>query len=143
MVRRKLRYHIWSSGYVGRSPAAIFLPECENQKCKGRPQPSPENTIDVHCRQDENAPRGGHNLMGPSRRVLLHYGRINNKMSENDVIANQKRILKNQKEIIANQMQIKSNQETIKKNQATILKNQSSLNTILKNQKRILALLHK
>jgi hypothetical protein len=81
--------------------------------------------------------------MGPSRRVLLHAGRINNKMSENDVIANQKRILKNQNEIIANQTQIKSNQETIKRNQAKILKNQDSLNTIIKNQKQILALLNK
>jgi hypothetical protein len=85
----------------------------------------------------------GINLMGLSRRALLHAERINNKMSENDVIANQKRILNNQKEIIANQTKIKSNQEAIKRNQATILKNQGSLNTIIKNQKQILALLKK
>jgi endoglucanase Acf2 len=81
--------------------------------------------------------------MGESRRVLLHAGRINNKMPENAVIANQKHILRNQKEIIANQTQIKSNQEAIKKNQAKILKNQDSLATIIKNQKQILALLNK
>jgi hypothetical protein len=61
------------------------------------------------------------------------------KMSENDVIANQKRILQNQKSILANQNTIKANQETIKRNQASILKNQSALGTIVKNQKRILA----
>jgi esterase/lipase len=64
-------------------------------------------------------------------------------MSESDVIANQKKILRNQKEIIANQNQIKSNQNTIKKNQATILKNQGSFDTVLQNQKQILALLNK
>lgn len=104
---------------------------------------SPENTIDVQDAKMKMRHALGHNLIGPSRRVLLHSGRINNTMSENDVIANQKRILKNQKEIIANQTQIKSNQEAIKKNQATILKNQGSLNTILKNQKQMLALLKK
>jgi hypothetical protein len=61
------------------------------------------------------------------------------KMSENDVIANQKRILQNQKTILANQSSIKANQETIKKNQASILKNQTTLDTIVKNQKKILA----
>jgi hypothetical protein len=91
----------------------------------------------------KNAPRVGAHLMMSSRRVLLHAGRINDKMSENDVLANQQRILKNQKQIIANQTQIKSNQEAIKKNQATILKNQGSLNTIIKNQKQILGLLKK
>jgi hypothetical protein len=64
-------------------------------------------------------------------------------MSESDVIANQKQILKNQKEIISNQNQIKSNQDTIKKNQATILKNQGTLDTIVKNQKQILAAIKK
>jgi hypothetical protein len=84
-----------------------------------------------------------HSLIGPSRGVLLHAGRIKNKMSEIAVLANQKRILGNQKEILANQKRIKSNQEAIKRNQATILKNQGSLNTIIKNQKQILALLKK
>jgi hypothetical protein len=64
-------------------------------------------------------------------------------MSESTVIANQKQILNNQKTIIANQKQIKSNQDTIKRNQGTILKNQGSLDTILKNQKQILALVRK
>jgi hypothetical protein len=50
-------------------------------------------------------------------------------MSETDVIANQKLIVENQAKILANQ-------ETIKKNQAT-------LDTIVKNQERILALLQK
>jgi hypothetical protein len=63
------------------------------------------------------------------------------KMSERDVIANQKRILGNQKAIVANQGEIKLNQQTIKKNQAAILKNQRILNTIVENQKRILSLL--
>jgi len=61
------------------------------------------------------------------------------RMSENDVIANQKHILQNQKSILANQNTIKANQETIKKNQASILKNQTTLNTIVQNQKKILA----
>jgi hypothetical protein len=65
--------------------------------------------------------------------------RRNTKMSENDVIANQKRILQNQKSILANQSAIKANQETIKKNQVSILKNQATLNTIVQNQKKILA----
>jgi hypothetical protein len=63
----------------------------------------------------------------------------NFRMSENDVIANQKQILKNQKSILANQKTIKANQETIKKNQSSILKNQATLNTIVSNQKKILA----
>jgi hypothetical protein len=63
----------------------------------------------------------------------------NAKMSDNDVIANQKHILQNQKEILSNQKAIKANQETIKKNQASILKNQATLGTIVKNQKKILA----
>ena len=61
------------------------------------------------------------------------------RMSENAVIANQKRILQNQKSILANQSAIKANQETIKKNQASILKNQATLNTIVQNQKKILS----
>ena len=65
------------------------------------------------------------------------------KMSERTVISNQNRILSNQKTIVANQGEIKANQETIKKNQAAILKNQRTLDTIVKNQKRILALLKK
>jgi hypothetical protein len=64
-------------------------------------------------------------------------------MSESDVIANQKQILRNQKEILSNQNQIKSNQDTIKKNQGTILKNQGTLDTIVKNQKQILAAIKK
>jgi hypothetical protein len=99
--------------------------------------------LTLHRHQDENAPRAGPQPDGATHRVLLHAGRINDKMSETAVITNQKRILKNQKGIIANQTKIKSNQETIKKNQGTILKNQGSLNTILKNQKQILALLKK
>ena len=50
-------------------------------------------------------------------------------MSDTDVIANQKVILENQAAILANQ-------EIIKKNQAT-------LETIVKNQERILTLLQK
>jgi hypothetical protein len=65
--------------------------------------------------------------------------RGNSRMSENDVIANQKRILQNQKSILANQSTIKANQETIKKNQASILKNQATLNTIVQNQRKILS----
>jgi hypothetical protein len=49
------------------------------------------------------------------------------KMSESNVLANQKQILKNQKAILGNQGQIKANQETIKKNQAAILKNQKQI----------------
>jgi hypothetical protein len=49
------------------------------------------------------------------------------KMSESNVLANQKQILKNQKTILGNQGQIKVNQETIKKNQAAILKNQKQI----------------
>jgi hypothetical protein len=67
-------------------------------------------------------------------------------MSENQVIANQKTIVQNQKTILANQSALRVNQTTIKKNQAAILKNQSSilknqnaLQTIIKNQKDILA----
>jgi hypothetical protein len=50
-------------------------------------------------------------------------------MSDTDVIANQKLIIENQATILANQ-------EIIKQNQAT-------LETIVKNQERILALLQK
>jgi hypothetical protein len=65
------------------------------------------------------------------------------KMSEREVINNQKHILKNQKAILSNQSQIKANQETIKKNQASILKNQNTLNTVVRNQEQILTLLKK
>jgi hypothetical protein len=71
-------------------------------------------------------------------------------MSESKVIANQKTIVQNQKTIIANQAALRANQTTIKKNQATILKNQSAilknqgaLQTIIENQKEILARLNK
>jgi len=50
-------------------------------------------------------------------------------MSETDIIANQKLIIENQAKILANQ-------ETIKKNQDT-------LDTIVRNQERILAFLQK
>jgi hypothetical protein len=50
-------------------------------------------------------------------------------MSDTDVIANQKLIVENQTKILANQ-------ETIKQNQ-------TALETILKNQERILALLQR
>jgi hypothetical protein len=58
------------------------------------------------------------------------------KMSENDVLANQKLILENQQTILANQ-------EAIQGNQATIVQNQKSLASILGNQEKILALLQK
>jgi hypothetical protein len=61
------------------------------------------------------------------------------RMSEREVLGNQKQILANQKTIIVNQKAIKVNQETIKKNQAAILKNQATLNTIVSNQKTILS----
>jgi hypothetical protein len=71
-------------------------------------------------------------------------------MSESTVIANQKTIVQNQKTIIGNQAGLRANQTTIKKNQAAILKNQSAilknqgaLQTIIKNQKEILARLKK
>jgi hypothetical protein len=57
-------------------------------------------------------------------------------MPESDVIANQKQILENQKAILANQQHIQENQEAIKKNQAT-------LDTIVENQEKIVALLKK
>jgi hypothetical protein len=79
------------------------------------------------------------------RRKGRHFRRerFRRNMSEQTVISNQKQILKNQKTILSNQAQIKANQDTIKKNQASILKNQASLNTIIKNQQQILALLKK
>jgi hypothetical protein len=77
-------------------------------------------------------------------RFVLHIAEAwHRTMSEKNVISNQKQILKNQKSILRNQSHIRTNQETIKKNQAAILKNQSSLDTILENQKEILALLKK
>jgi hypothetical protein len=63
----------------------------------------------------------------------------NFRMSESKVIANQKTILQNQKAILSNQKIIQANQVTIKKNQAAILKNQAALQTIVENQKKILA----
>jgi hypothetical protein len=72
----------------------------------------------------------------------ISIARGNSRMSENQVIANQKQILKNQKSILANQNTIKANQETIKKNQASILKNQATLAVIVKNQKKILTKLN-
>ena len=58
------------------------------------------------------------------------------KMSESDILANQKLILENQQVILANQ-------KVIEQNQATIKENQQALPQILKNQEKILALLHK
>jgi hypothetical protein len=74
-----------------------------------------------------------------SRRMSAPFRKELKKMAEKHVVANQNRILQNQKSILANQKAIKANQETIKKNQASILKNQATLNTIVSNQKRILA----
>lgn len=64
-------------------------------------------------------------------------------MAETDLLANQKQILENQSTILANQDGIKQNQETILANQETIKKNQQSLDLILTNQEKILALLQK
>jgi hypothetical protein len=104
---------------------------------------SPENTIDEPscCGRECALVQGSSRQALMRTRISLRGGGTD--MSENDVISNQKQILRNQKEILANQKQIKANQDTIKKNQATILKNQGTLNTILKNQKQILALLNK
>jgi hypothetical protein len=103
-----------------------------------------ENPIDAFCQEAENALAPHLSQVSHSRQCWS--GRSNDdrkrgirKMSENDVIANQKRILQNQKSILANQGTIKANQETIKKNQVSILKNQATLDTIVKNQKKILA----
>ena len=57
-------------------------------------------------------------------------------MSEHDIVANQKLILENQHTILAHQ-------KTIQDNQAIIKQNQDSLQVILKNQEKILALLQK
>ena len=57
-------------------------------------------------------------------------------MSEHDIVANQKLILDNQHSILANQ-------KAIQDNQAIIKQNQESLQLILKNQEKILALLQK
>ena len=64
-------------------------------------------------------------------------------MAEKDILSNQKLILKNQSTILRNQDTIKKNQVAIKDNQKDIKKNQESLNVILKNQERIIALLQK
>jgi hypothetical protein len=58
------------------------------------------------------------------------------KMSEHDVLANQKLILENQQTI-------QENQKVIQKNQTIIKQNQQALPQILKNQEEILALLRK
>jgi hypothetical protein len=97
-----------------------------------------ENTIDATMLNDENAEALGKPHVESCCTNTISERR-NSRMSENDVIANQKRILQNQKSILANQSAIKANQETIKKNQASILKNQATLNTIVQNQKKILA----
>jgi hypothetical protein len=57
-------------------------------------------------------------------------------MPEQDIIANQKHILENQKAIL-------DNQKTIQDNQNIIKQNQESLQLILRNQEKILALLQK
>ena len=57
-------------------------------------------------------------------------------MAQDEVVTNQKSILANQETILGNQKTIVDNQEIIKKNQA-------SLDLILKNQEKILALLQK
>jgi hypothetical protein len=87
-------------------------------------------------------------LIGPGESAKMNGGAVSaiskvvlrqgdkNTMAESDVIANQKLILENQHEI-------KANQKTIKENQAAILKNQATLNTIVANQEKILALLKK
>lgn len=64
-------------------------------------------------------------------------------MADQDVLANQKQILENQKHILDNQKTIVANQKTIQDNQDVIKQNQESLPVILKNQEKILALLHK
>jgi uncharacterized protein HemX len=85
-------------------------------------------------------------------------------MAEKDILSNQKVILKNQSTILKNQSTLLGNQDTIKKNQGIIKdnqksilanqkdikanqkdikKNQESLDLILKNQERIVALLQK
>ena len=58
------------------------------------------------------------------------------KMSEHDILANQKLIIENQQTILANQ-------KAIQENQAAIQQNQGTLPQILKNQEKILALLQK
>jgi len=74
---------------------------------------------------------------------LLHSARIGNtrpgdtdQMPESEILANQKTILENQQTIVANQKEIKANQQAI-------LKNQGTLDTIVTNQEKILALLKK
>jgi len=67
-------------------------------------------------------------IRGSSLPYLVHFSpEAATKMSDSNVLANQKQILKNQKAILGNQGQIKANQETIKKNQAAILKNQKQI----------------
>ena len=57
-------------------------------------------------------------------------------MAQDEVVTNQKTILANQETILTNQKTIVENQDIIKTNQA-------SLDLILKNQEKILALLQK
>jgi hypothetical protein len=64
-------------------------------------------------------------------------------MLENDVLGNQKQIIENQQTILANHQVILANQKVIQDNQGIIQRNQDSLQLILKNQEKILALLQK
>lgn len=64
-------------------------------------------------------------------------------MAEQDVLSNQQLILDNQASILTNQETIKNNQAAILANQDTIKNNQRSLDLILRNQEKILALLQK
>jgi hypothetical protein len=89
-------------------------------------------------------------IQGPCRYQRFYQQEVASTMSESKVIANQKTIVQNQITIIGNQAALRANQTTIKKNQATILKNQAAilknqgaLNTIIENQKKILARLNK
>jgi hypothetical protein len=95
------------------------------------------------CRGDHVCSLQASRFVRTLRAVNFTAGGCWQKMSERTVVNNQKQILKNQKVILSNQGHIQANQETIKKNQASILKNQASLNTIIKNQKQILAHLKK
>jgi hypothetical protein len=98
--------------------------------------PRAKNAIDARSphNQNANAPLSHFFLLATGNLQLRE-----SRMSESNVIANQKRILANQKAILSNQTTIQANQATIKKNQAAILKNQGTLNTIVANQKKILS----
>jgi len=69
-------------------------------------------------------------------RIKAEFPRRRDKMSENEVLANQKTILDHQAEILANQ-------KTILENQAAIKQNQDALQKIIQNQEKILAALKK